>query len=153
MRSTNASARPDLPPWISSSAHGERGWPSRVHDVGVHLQDLDAVRDHIFGIGGKHDELVGVHHQPDVLVGRTGARFRQRARQWGDAFAADILVQKREDRRRDAVERNTLAFAKAQGRVEGLDVVAVDFVEQLALGRRRGLEQPFARDRAVTDLF
>jgi len=49
-----------------------RAWLlQQVHDVGMHLQDLDAVGHHSGRVGREYNELVRMHHEPNIAVDRT----------------------------------------------------------------------------------
>jgi hypothetical protein len=94
-----------------------------------------------------------MHHQAQAQFGGALPGARQAGRERLHHFAADVLVEEREDRGRDAVQADPFALAVLQGAVEGLDVVAVDVVEQLALAFVRMLQQPLSRDGAVADIL
>jgi hypothetical protein len=115
----------------------------------MHLKDLDAIAHHVGRIGTEHHELIGMHHEADVAGDRASARARQCVRQGLQRFAPDVLVGKRKNGGQNAVQEDTLALAIAQCRVKRPDVVAENFIEQLALPLRRQFKQPFARDCPV----
>lgn len=129
---------------------GRPGLLQQIHDVGVHLQYLDAVRHDAGRVRAEHDKLIRVHHQADILVERTLSHAGQHLLQRLQHFAADVFVSEWKDGRKNAVQGKTFARAKAQGTIERCDVVAVDFVEQVALLLLWEREQFLARYGSVT---
>jgi hypothetical protein len=125
----------------------------QIHDVGVHLQDLDAVGDDVLRIRAQYHELVGMHHQPDATFGRTPARAAEGVLEFFQDRQAERLIGEREDRRRHPVQPDAFALAVAQRVVERLDIVAVDVFQRALLAFFGQVEQALARQRAIPHLF
>ncbi|KAF1858502.1 hypothetical protein Lal_00015019 [Lupinus albus] len=125
----------------------------QVHEVGVHLQDFHAVGDDVGRVGTEHHELVRMHHEAQPQFRRAPARARERGREGLHDGPADVFVEEREDRRRDAVQPDAVAAAILQRAVQRLQVVAVELIQQPALAVVRQLQQALARDGAVADVL